>query len=90
MRFGQIQKSKMANQDGHHSEMVTQFSRHVMSSPHNSEVKEDIIRHTIYPPSVILIACILLELQRWGGGGFPPPSPPPGQRMRYCFCLCDI
>ena len=29
--FGQIQKSKMANQVGRHSEMITQLLRHVTS-----------------------------------------------------------
>ena len=33
--FGKIQKYKMADQDGRHSEMMTQLSRHVMSSLHD-------------------------------------------------------
>ena len=47
--FGKIQKSKMADQDGHHSEMITQLLRHVRSSPHDADIKGDIFRPTIYP-----------------------------------------
>ena len=51
-------------QDGRHSEMITQLLRHMTSSPHDAGVKRDILRHTIYLPSVAVIA------------EFPPPSPP--------------
>ena len=44
----------MANQDGRHSEMVTQLLRHVTSEPHTAYVKGDISRHTIYPPSAVV------------------------------------
>ena len=59
----------MADQDGRHSEMVTQLLRHVMSSPHNRDVKGDIFRRTIYPPHVVVIGFIFSELLRAGGGG---------------------
>ena len=41
--FGQIQKSKMADQDGRHSEMIAQLLRHVTSEPRDADVKGDII-----------------------------------------------
>ena len=69
--FGQIQKSKMANQEGRHSEMVTPLLRHVTSQPANPDVKGDLFRHTIYPSSVVVIAFIFSDLRREGGGGFP-------------------
>ena len=50
--LGQIQKSKLADD----SEMITQLLRHVTSSPDNVDVKGDIFRHTIYPPSLVVIA----------------------------------
>ena len=70
--FGQIQKSKMAVQDGGHSEMITQLLRHVTSYTHGADVKGDTFRHTIYPPSLVVIAFIFSELRR-GGGILPPP-----------------
>ena len=63
----------MADQDGRHSKLNTQILRHVTSSPHDAEVKGDIFRRTIYPPSLAVIAIIFLELRR--GGGRNPPSP---------------
>ena len=72
--FGQIQKSKMADQDGHHSEMITQSLCHVTSQPRDADVKGDIFRHTIYPPSLVVIAFIFSELRR---GGRIAPHPPP-------------
>ena len=54
-----------------HSEMITQLLRHVTSYPHDANVKGDIFRHTIYPPSLVVIAFIFSELRR--GGGIPPP-----------------
>ena len=67
--FGQIQKSKMADQDGCHSEKITQLLRQVTSSPHDSDVKKDISRRTIYSPNFFVIAFIFSELPRGGGGG---------------------
>ena len=64
-----LDKSKMADQDGRHSEMITQLLRHVTSQPHDVDVKGDIFRHTIYPPSLVVIAFIFSELRRVGGGG---------------------
>ena len=37
----------MADQDGRHSEMVTQLLRHVPSSTHDADVKGEILRHTV-------------------------------------------
>ena len=45
----------MADQDGRHSEMITQLLRHVTSSPHEAVVKGDIFRHTIYTLSLVVI-----------------------------------
>ena len=59
----------MADQDGRHSEMVTQLLRHVTSSPHNGDVKGDIFRRTIYPPNVVVIAFIYSRSYGGGGGG---------------------
>ena len=63
----------MADQDGRHSEMITQLLRHVKSSPHDADVKGDIFRRTIYPPSLVVIAFIFSELRR--GAESPPPHP---------------
>ena len=63
LSFGQIHKSKMAD----HSEMTTQLLCHVTSRPHDADAKGDIFRRTIYPPSLVIIAFIFLEL--WT----PPP-----------------
>ena len=52
-----------------HSEMVGQLLRYMMSSPHDADVKGDIFRHTIYPPSLVFTAFIFSELRRGGGGG---------------------
>ena len=67
----------MVDQDGRHSETITQLLRHVTPSPHDADVKGDIFRHTIYPPSLIVIAFLLSELRSGGGGGKSafPPSP---------------
>ena len=75
LRFWQIQKSKMADQDGGRSEMTTQLLRHVTSSPHDVDVNRDIFRRTIHAPSIVVIAFIFSELRR--GGGIRPPSPHP-------------
>ena len=55
----------MADQNGRHSEMVTQLLRHVTSQPHNADVKGDIFRHSTYPPSVVVIAVYSRD---YGGG----------------------
>ena len=69
----------MADQDGHHSEMIMQLLRHVTSSPRDPNVKGDIFRHTIYPPSLITVA---LYSQSYGGGGGGAESPPPPQPQK--------
>ena len=56
----------MANQDGRLSEMIAQLLRHVTSSPYDVDVKGDIFRRTIYPPSVAVQAFIFSELRRGG------------------------
>ena len=66
----------MADQDGHHSEPITQCLRHVTSSPHDVDAKGDIFRRIIYPPSLVDITFIFSELRGGGGGG---PNPPPPQ-----------
>ena len=55
----------MADQDGRHSEMITQLPRHVTSSPNDAHVKGDIFGRTICPPSLVIIAFLFSEL-RWG------------------------
>ena len=62
----------MADQDGRHSEMITQLLRHVRSSPHDADFKGDIFRRTIYPPSLVVMAFISPEVRR---GGRNPPTP---------------
>ena len=64
----------MVDQDGRHSEMITQLLRHMTLSPHDADVKGDILRRTIYTPSVVVVAFIFSELRR--GGGMPTPPPP--------------
>ena len=72
-----MQKSKMADQDGRHSEMITQLLRHVTSSPHDADVKGDIFRHTIYPPSLVLVVIALIFSELLGRGVESTPTPPP-------------
>ena len=55
----------MADQDGCHSERIMQLLRHVASSRRDADVKGDIFRRTIYPPSLVVIA---LCSQSYGGG----------------------
>ena len=57
----------MVVQDGRHSKMITQLFSHVTSSPRDADVKGDILRRTIYLPSLIVIAFIVAELQKGGG-----------------------
>ena len=60
-------KSKLADQDGRRSKMMTQFLRHVTSSAHYAGVKRNSFRRTIYPLSLMVIALMLLKS--------PPPPP---------------
>ena len=46
--------------------MIPQLLRHVTSSARDADV---IFRHTIYPPSLVVIALIFSVLRRGGGGG---------------------
>ena len=48
--FGEIQKSKIVNQDGRHSEIMTRFPRHVTSLSHDEE---------LYPPNRPFPSCVL-------------------------------
>ena len=68
----------MVDQDGRHSEMITQLLRHVTSHPHDADVKGDIYGHTIYPPSLVVIAFKFSELRT--GCGIRPPPPNLGRR----------
>ena len=56
-RFEEIQKSKMADQDGRHSELITQLLRHVTS----------------HPPSRCHSFYFLRVTETGGGGRNPPP-----------------
>ena len=56
----------MANQDGRHSDMITQLVRDVTSSPHDADVKGEILRRTIHPPSLVVIAFTFSELLKAG------------------------
>ena len=67
---GEILKSKMADQDGRRSKMMTQFLRHVTSSAHYAGVKRNSFRRTIYPLSLVVIALMLLK------------SPPPHHKAQ--------
>ena len=62
----------MADQDGRHSEMITQLLRHVTSKPRDADVKGDIFGHTVYLPSLVAVAFIFSELRRGEGGGICP------------------
>ena len=64
----------MAEQDGHHFEMITQLLRHVKLSPYDVDVKGDIFARTIYPPSLVAIAFVFSELRIWEGIHPPPPT----------------
>ena len=41
----------MVDQDGRHSDMMLQLLHYVTSSPYDADVKGDIFRPSIYPPS---------------------------------------
>ena len=53
----------MADQDGHHSEMMTKLLCHVTSSPKDADFKGDIFIFTAYPPRLIDIAFIFNSIQ---------------------------
>ena len=53
--------------------MITQLLRLMTSSPYDEDVKGDILRHTIYPLSLVVIGFIFSELRR---GGRISPTPP--------------
>ena len=54
----------MGNKDGRHSDMITQLLRHLTLLLHDVDVKGDVFRRTIYPPSLVVIAFIFSELLR--------------------------
>ena len=65
----------MADQDGRHSELITQLLRHVTSSPH--DVKGDIFRRPIYIPGLVVIDFISRSYgERGGGEGGGGRNPP--------------
>ena len=66
----------MADQGGRYSEMITQLLRHVTSQSHDADVKEDIFKRTIYPPSLVVIAFYILVVRGEGRA----ESVPPGRR----------
>ena len=43
--------------------MITQLLRHVTPSRRDADIKGDIFRRTIYPPSLVVIALIFSELR---------------------------
>ena len=61
-------------------DLITQLLHHVTSSPH-VDVKGDIFRHTIYPPSLVVIAFTILGVRR-GAESFPLPPPPDHRRLK--------
>ena len=70
----------MADQDGLHPHIMTQLLRHVISSPHDADVKRDTFRHTILPPNFVFIAFVFSELRSGGEGilslfSLPHPCP---------------
>ena len=73
----------MADQDGRHSEMITQFLRHLTSSPHDGDCKGDIFRLSIYPPSLVVIAFNIFSELRRGADSAPGRRRPkkPGLNM---------
>ena len=73
--FGNIQKSKMADQDGRYTSIMTNFLSHVTPSLHDADLKGDIFRRTIYPLSLVVITFIFKELWMEGGEEIPPPPP---------------
>ena len=58
--FGEIEKSKMADQDGQHCDIMM-ISCHVALSSYYADLKESTSLRTIYPPSVIVITLAYLE-----------------------------
>ena len=53
----------MVDQDGRHSDMITQLLSHWTSSPHYADAKGEIFRRTIYPPNLVVIAFIFSEFR---------------------------
>ena len=72
--FGEIYKSKMADQCGRRLE-INYFPRHVTSSAHDADLKGNNFRRTIHPQSFIVVTSIFSELDR-GASGAPLPPPP--------------
>ena len=68
----------MADQNGRHSEMVTQLLRHVTSQLHNADVKGDIL--DIVPTLQVSLSQLFIlgvTEEGWGGrGGSGICSPP--------------
>lgn len=59
-------------------DIMMQLLRHVMTSPHDEDLKGDSFRPINYSPILYVIAFILSEL--WRGGraeSAPPPLPAP-------------
>ena len=75
----------MADQDGRHSDMITQLLRHITTSPHDGDAKGDIFRRIIYFKSLVVIAFIFWELRRGGKNPPPSPAPTPGRRRPKKF-----
>ena len=46
--------------------------RHVTSSSHNVEFKQDIVRHTTTPPSLAVISFYILEVKKGVGRNLLP------------------
>ena len=90
--FGDLDKSRnprwrTLDQDDHHLEMITQLIRHVTSSRHDADYKGYIFSHTIYPPSLVVLAFIFSELQRGRGGGRGESAPFPWSQKTKKPCL---
>ena len=59
------------------------------SSPNVADVKGDMFRRTIYPPSLVVIAFIFSELRRGGGEGAEDQKKPRLNRVKLLgndFC----
>ena len=66
-------ESKMADQYSRRLEIMTEFPRHVTSSTHDADLKENNFRRTIHPQSFIAVAFIFSELEREASGAPLPP-----------------
>ena len=80
LRFWTNPEIQAGGWDRRRSEMIAQLLRHVTSSPHDADVKGDILRRTIYLPSLVVIAFIFSELRR--GGGFEEEKKPGLNRVK--------